>query len=145
MRKQGKGYPVWVDQEERRGKAAAMRGRPQPVSGRYQRFIEQAQGQQRLFLEPMTHPGVTGRKPDVPDQLVPDAQVRLELGGISAMSLHRWERDRALDFPRVVIVRGRKFRWRHEFERFKSRLTSASADGSARTAQPAKVGGLVGG
>jgi hypothetical protein len=51
MRKQGESYPVWVDQEERRGKAAAMRGRPQPVSGRYQRFIEREQGQQRLFPE----------------------------------------------------------------------------------------------
>jgi hypothetical protein len=49
-RKRGEG-PAWVDQEERRGKDAATRGHPRPVSGRYQRFIEREQGQQRLFPE----------------------------------------------------------------------------------------------
>ena len=50
----------------------------------------------------MTHPGVTGRKPDAadaPDQLVPDGQVRFELGGLSPMGLHRWENDPALKEP----------------------------------------------
>jgi hypothetical protein len=48
-RRQGES-PVWVDEEERRGKAAAMRGHPQPVSGRYQLFAEKMMGQQRLSL-----------------------------------------------------------------------------------------------
>ena len=39
----------------------------------------------------MTHPGVTGRKPDAPDELVPDSTVRHEFGDISAVGLARWE------------------------------------------------------
>jgi hypothetical protein len=45
-----KGSPRWVDDEERRAKSAALRGRPQPASADYQRFIEDKQGQQRLPL-----------------------------------------------------------------------------------------------
>jgi hypothetical protein len=51
-RRRGKrgGCPTWVDDEERRSRNAALRGRPQPASERYQRFIESNQGQRRLPL-----------------------------------------------------------------------------------------------
>jgi hypothetical protein len=41
--------PVWVDTEERVARNAALRGRPQPASERYRKFIEREQGQQRLL------------------------------------------------------------------------------------------------
>jgi hypothetical protein len=44
------GCPTWIDDEERRARNAALRGRPQPASERYQRFIESNQGQLRLPL-----------------------------------------------------------------------------------------------
>ena len=71
-----------------------------------------------------------------PRQLVPDAQVRAELGGVSPMTLHRWDNDETLQFPRPVVIRGRKFRWRHEIEAFKSRLIEATARGEAATVAP---------
>jgi hypothetical protein len=43
--------PIWVDAEERVARNAAMRGKPQPVSWRYQKFIEDRQGQLRLFAD----------------------------------------------------------------------------------------------
>jgi predicted DNA-binding transcriptional regulator AlpA len=71
-----------------------------------------------------------------PRQLVPDAQVRAELGGVSPMTLHRWDNDETLQFPRPLVIRGRKFRWRHEVEDFKSRLIEATTNGSATTVAP---------
>jgi predicted DNA-binding transcriptional regulator AlpA len=85
--------------------------------------------------------------------LVPDAQVRAELGGVSSMTIHRWDNDETLQFPRPIVIRGRKFRWRHEIEAFKSRLDQASDDGAARTRasprphgwpkKPQRTGGAV--
>jgi predicted DNA-binding transcriptional regulator AlpA len=69
-------------------------------------------------------------------QLVPDAQVRAELGGVSSMTIHRWDNDETLQFPRPIVIRGRKFRWRHEVEDFKSRLIEATTNGSATTIAP---------
>ena len=71
-RRQGES-PVWVDEEERRGKAAAMRGHPQPVSGRYQLFAEKMMGQQRLSLgDAKLLPG--GEAEDAVGPLVPHTQ-----------------------------------------------------------------------
>jgi hypothetical protein len=75
--------------------------------------------------------------PDPPlRQLVPDAQVRAELGGVSPMTLHRWDRDPSLGFPRPLIIRGRKYRLRQELEAFKTCLIEASASGAATTPSP---------
>jgi hypothetical protein len=71
-----------------------------------------------------------------PRQLVPDAQVRAELGGVSPMTLHRWDRDPSLGFPRPLIIHGRKYRLRQELEAFKTCLIEASASGAATTASP---------
>ena len=81
-----------------------------------------------------------------PRQPVPDAQVRAEFG-ISAMTLHRWDNDETLQFPRPVVIRGRKYRLRHELEAFKTRLISETAKPytpSHPTPRRAKaVGGFV--
>ena len=69
-------------------------------------------------------------------QLVPDAQVRAELGGVSPMTIWRWDNDETLQFPRAVVIRGRKFRWRHEIEAFKTHLVAATATGAAATVAP---------
>ena len=71
-----------------------------------------------------------------PRQLVPDAQVRAELGGVSPMTLHRWDNDETLQFPRPVVIRGRKYRLRHELEAFKTRLIAEAASGAAKTYAP---------
>jgi hypothetical protein len=59
-----------------------------------------------------------------PDELVPDPQVRRELG-ISTMSLWRWDRDPALialGLPPPIKVRERVFRSRRGLETFKHNL-----------------------
>jgi predicted DNA-binding transcriptional regulator AlpA len=55
------------------------------------------------------------------DELVPDPQVQRELG-ITAMTLWRWTRDPALDFPPQIKIRNRNFRSRKQFEAFKQRM-----------------------
>jgi hypothetical protein len=59
------------------------------------------------------------------DELVPDPQVRKELGGISDMTTWRWDRDpkmAALGWPPVERIRSRKFRSRKLLEQFKANL-----------------------
>jgi predicted DNA-binding transcriptional regulator AlpA len=57
------------------------------------------------------------------DTLVPDAKVMAELS-ISTMTLWRWERDPALNFPPKVQIRNRNYRSRKALEAFKRRLLS---------------------
>jgi hypothetical protein len=59
------------------------------------------------------------------DSLVPDPQVRTELGNISNMTWWRWQEDEALialGLPPPVKVRDRVFRFRKQLERFKNNL-----------------------
>jgi hypothetical protein len=56
-----------------------------------------------------------------PDELVPDPQVCREFN-VSAMTLWRWDRDPALNFPARISIRGRNFRSRKQIEAFKRRL-----------------------
>jgi hypothetical protein len=42
--------PAWVDAEEKAARLNALQGCPTPATPRYQKFIEKAQGQQRLPL-----------------------------------------------------------------------------------------------
>jgi hypothetical protein len=58
---------------------------------------------------------------DVPDELVPDPQVQREFG-INKMTLHRWTKDPALDFPTKIKIRDRNFRSRRQLEAFKQRM-----------------------
>jgi hypothetical protein len=59
------------------------------------------------------------------DSLVPDVQVRNEFG-ISPMTLWRWERDAALDFPKRVKIRGRAYRSRKQLDEFRDRMMNAA-------------------
>ena len=60
------------------------------------------------------------------DSLVPDAQVCIELGGISKMTLNRRDNyDPA--FPTLIKVNGRNFRSRRQLEAYKARLLHEAA------------------
>ena len=60
------------------------------------------------------------------DSLVPDAQVCIELGGISKMTLNRRDNyDPA--FPALIKVNGRNFRSRRQLEAYKARLLHEAA------------------
>ena len=61
------------------------------------------------------------------DQLVPDRKAREELGGISAMSLWRWDRNPGLGFPPAIRLNGRKYRSRAALDEFKQRLIAKVA------------------
>jgi len=64
------------------------------------------------------------------DELVPDAQVRIELGGISIMTLHRRTQSDP-DFPAQVKVHNRNFRSRrrvHEREQRQRKQIAALLD-----------------
>jgi hypothetical protein len=76
---------------------------------------------------------------DGPDELVPDPNVAGEFN-VSLMTLWRWTRDPALDFPPLISIRGRNFRSRRLIEQFKERLMrqaiterNAPKRGSAKT------------
>jgi hypothetical protein len=68
------------------------------------------------------------------DSLVPDAQVCIELGGISKMTLNRRDNyDR--DFPPKVTVNGRNYRFRSHLEAYKAKLLRVAVrDQTARIA-----------
>jgi hypothetical protein len=62
---------------------------------------------------------------DEPDMLVSDNTARAELGGLSRMSLHRYDRDPAmtkLGWPVRVMLNGRGYRSRKALEEFKANL-----------------------
>jgi hypothetical protein len=58
--------------------------------------------------------------PDANDVFLSAAQVRRRYGGISAMTLHRWLHDPALDFCKPIYISARRY-WKlsdlEEFER----------------------------
>jgi hypothetical protein len=60
------------------------------------------------------------------DSLVPDAQVCIELGGISKMTLNRRD-NYDPDFPSLIKVNGRNFRSRRQLEAYKARLLHEAA------------------
>jgi hypothetical protein len=62
--------------------------------------------------------------PNTFDELVPDRQVRREVG-VSDMTIWRWDRDpkmAELGWPPPVRIRKRKFRPRKQLETFKGNL-----------------------
>jgi hypothetical protein len=75
-----------------------------------------------------------------PDKYVPDVQVRAEFGGITPMTLHRWDRNPDLGFPPPIDINGRKFRSRRMLEEFKERALRAAiaamSDPTLRRRQP---------
>ncbi|MCA1431180.1 hypothetical protein I6F29_35625 [Bradyrhizobium sp. NBAIM16] len=56
---------------------------------------------------------------DAPDSFVPDKQVRNELGGITATTLRKWERDPRLNFPPRISILERTYRSRKALDEFK--------------------------
>jgi hypothetical protein len=60
------------------------------------------------------------RLEDDVDSFVPEARVREEFD-VSAMTLHRWDRDAGLGFPPPITIRGRKYRSRKQLQEFKER------------------------
>lgn len=59
------------------------------------------------------------------DTLVPQAQLRRELGNISPMTLWRWRRDPALGIPEPIRIRNRCYYSRNAIEAVKARLRDA--------------------
>jgi predicted DNA-binding transcriptional regulator AlpA len=55
------------------------------------------------------------------DELVPDPVVQKEFG-VCAMTLYRWDHDPAMEFPKPVKIRNRKYRSRRKLEKYKARL-----------------------
>jgi predicted DNA-binding transcriptional regulator AlpA len=64
-------------------------------------------------------------EPAAPDELVPDPAVCREFGIVS-MTLWRWTRDKELQFPPAVQIRGRNFRSRRQLQAFKERMIRAA-------------------
>jgi hypothetical protein len=54
------------------------------------------------------------------DSFVPEARVREEFD-VTAMTLHRWDKDPSLAFPPPITIRGRKYRSRKQLQEFKER------------------------
>jgi hypothetical protein len=69
----------------------------------------------------------TKKKPESEqhDTLVPDAQVCVELGNISRMTLNRRD-NYDPDFPPKVHVNGKNYRFRSQLESYKARLLAAA-------------------
>jgi len=66
-------------------------------------------------------------------ELVPDPQVRREFGGVSEMTIWRWDRDpkmAELGWPSAVKIRKRKFRPRKQLEAFKANLLRQARSGA---------------
>jgi hypothetical protein len=93
-----------------------------------------------------------GQRPDErerPDELVPDPRAQQELGGISAMCLHRWDKNAemaAMGLPPPMYINGRKYRSRNQLEDFKRRLMERALQERAsgrkeRTSKPIRRNG----
>ena len=52
------------------------------------------------------------------DRLLPDSKVRERYGGVSAMTIWRWERNKDLKFPAAVLINRRKYRSEAELDAF---------------------------
>lgn len=52
------------------------------------------------------------------------------------MSIFRWDADPTLGFPRAVVIRNKKYRFRDELEAFKANLVELTASGAATTSAP---------
>ena len=68
--------------------------------------------------------GVTKEVLTVSKRLMSSKAIRTEFGGISAMTLWRWQQDEALRFPKPTgVIRGRNFWDADEIEAFRERMT----------------------
>lgn len=60
---------------------------------------------------------MTGRIKRAP-HLIPDRVVREMFGGIAPSTLYRWERNPGMNFPRAIVINGRKYRDEKELNEF---------------------------
>jgi hypothetical protein len=67
------------------------------------------------------------------DAVDPDAKVAKQLG-IHIKSLIRWDRRPELNFPKPLVINGRKYRRRREVQEFLRRAAVAHASKSKTTA-----------
>jgi hypothetical protein len=51
-------------------------------------------------------------------RLIPDRDVRTRYGGISEMTLWRWDHNSQLEFPKAIWINGRKYRDERELDAF---------------------------
>ena len=65
-------------------------------------------------------------QPDDPGALLPEAAVCRRYS-VSDMTLTRWDRDARLDFPKPILIRGRKYRRLAERIPFEERQRQGSA------------------
>lgn len=64
------------------------------------------------------------QRPD--DTLMTASQVREHFGSISEMTLWRWLRDTAMDFPAPIVINRRRFWPRSEIAAFAARQREAA-------------------
>ena len=81
--------------------------------------------------KPPVEPG-----PFAPRVLVRDRDWLPEVGNPSKMTVNRWEKDESLRFPKVVVIRRRKHRFRDEIELFKAHLVAMTESGESVTINP---------
>jgi hypothetical protein len=51
-------------------------------------------------------------------KLIPEARMRARYGGVTAMTIHRWDNDPDLRFPPPIYIRGRKYRDEEQLDAF---------------------------
>ena len=64
-------------------------------------------------------------------KLVPDPKVWADRYNVSPMTGWRWDHDQNLNFPRPIIIRGRKYRYEHELDAFDEAQREAAKEASA--------------
>jgi predicted DNA-binding transcriptional regulator AlpA len=81
----------------------------------------------------------TRRLPENSDNLLTTAQLRTRLGGVSEMTIWRYERDPKLGFPKPLRIKRRKY-WRvRDIETFEARL----AGDTVEQTEPGRIAGPV--
>jgi hypothetical protein len=70
-------------------------------------------------------------------KLLPDPKVWAERYNVSSMTGWRWDHDPDLNFPRPIIIRGRKYRYEHELDAFDEAQREAAKEASAEPIEAA--------
>jgi predicted DNA-binding transcriptional regulator AlpA len=65
------------------------------------------------------------------DTLLPSSKVRQRFGGVSDMTLWRWERNEKLGFPKPVRINARRYYRLSELDEFEQRQRAKQAANAA--------------
>jgi hypothetical protein len=70
-------------------------------------------------------------------EIVPDRNFREEIGGITPMTAHRYDRGEYTppEWPALIVINTRKFRSRKQIDRYKAHLLRAAQQQHAMRAQ----------